>query len=62
MFDRLRARLRRRRQPPSERELSEEETIRRQAEQERLRAEAEMAEHRQRIEAGGQGHGWHGGW
>jgi hypothetical protein len=61
VFDRFRAWLRKRRHPLSERELSEEEAMRRQAEQERLRAETEMAEQRQRIESGGQGHGWGGG-
>jgi hypothetical protein len=63
MFDRLLARFRRRRQPLSDRELAEEEALRRQAEQELRRAETEMAEQRERIEGGGQGRagGW-GGW
>jgi hypothetical protein len=61
MFERLWARLRRHRPAVSPRELAEDEALRRQAEQERLRAEAEMAEQRQRIESGGQGHGWSGG-
>jgi hypothetical protein len=64
MFEHLRTRLRKRREPVSDQELREEEALRRQAEDELRRAETTMAEQRQKIEGGGQGHGggsW-GGW
>jgi len=57
MFEKLRARLRRRRTPLSQEELAEEERIRREAELERRRAEAKMAEQRGEIKRAG-GSGW----
>jgi hypothetical protein len=63
MFDRLLARFRKRRQPLSQKELAEEEAIRRQAEEERRRAEAKMAEQRADIQRrGGSASGGWGGW
>ena len=51
MFQRLMAKLRRNRQPLTDRELAEQETIRRQAEQELLRAQARMAEEQAPLDA-----------
>jgi hypothetical protein len=51
MFQRLMGKLRRNRPPLTDRELAEQETIRREAEQERLRAEARMAEERAPLDA-----------
>jgi hypothetical protein len=63
VFDRLLARFGKRRQPVTDREIAEEEALRRQAEKELREAETRMAEQRQKIEGGGQGRagGW-GGW
>jgi hypothetical protein len=51
MFQRLMAKLRRKRQPLTDRELAEQETIRRQAEQELLRDQARAAEERGPLDA-----------
>ena len=61
MFEKLVARLKRR-QPLSQEELAEQESIRREAEAERRRAEAGMAEQRGEITRGGgsMGSGWGG--
>lgn len=61
MFRWLTRRLTRDRRQLTERELAEEEAIRRETEQERVRAEARMAEERAPIDArhgGGLGGGW----
>ena len=55
MFQKLMAKLRRNREPLTDRELAEQETIRRQAEQELLRAQARMAEERAPLDAYGRG-------
>jgi len=63
MLKRLVARLKGRRPPRSDRELAEDEALRRQAEEELRRAEARMAEQRGDIERrGGSGRGGFGGW
>jgi hypothetical protein len=64
MLERLTAWWKKRRRPRTDRELAEEEALRPEAEEARRCAEAETAEQRQRIEAGGQGqgHGLGGGW
>ena len=51
MFQKLMAKLRRNQPPLTDRELAEQETLRRQAEQELLRAEARMAEERAPLDA-----------
>jgi hypothetical protein len=51
MLQKLMAKVRRNRQPLTDRELAEQETLRRQAEQELLRAEARMAEERAPLDA-----------
>jgi hypothetical protein len=60
MFRWLKARLERDRRPLTDRELAEQEAIRREAEQERLRAEARMAEERAPLD--GHSGGGFGGW
>jgi hypothetical protein len=62
MFQRLNTWWKERRRPRTDRELAEEEALRREAEAERRRAEAEMAEQRGRIDAGGGGGGGGLGW
>ena len=56
MFEKLIAKLKRNRRQLTDREIAEEEAIRREAEQERLRAEAKRAE--QRAPLDGYGGGW----
>ena len=51
MFQRLMAKLRRNRQPLTDQELAEQETLRRQAEQELLRDQARAAEERAPLDA-----------
>jgi len=51
MLQRLMAKLRRNRPPLTDRELAEQETIRREAEQELLRAQARAAEERAPLDA-----------
>ena len=51
MFQKLMAKLRRNRQPLTDRELAEEETRRRHAEQELLRAQARAEEERAPLDA-----------
>ena len=58
MFQKLMAKLRRNRPPLTDRELAEQETIRREAEQELLRAEARMAEERAPLDAYSRGNMW----
>jgi len=63
MLRRLVARLKGRHPPRSDRELAEDETVRRQAEEELRRGEARMAEQRGDIERrGGSVGGGFGGW
>jgi hypothetical protein len=62
MFQRLNTWWKERRRPRTDRELAEEEALRREADAERRRAEAEMAEQRGRIDAGGGGGGGGLGW
>jgi hypothetical protein len=59
MFERLRRRLRPR--AKSQRELSEDEALRRQVQQELREAEQRKFEERQRLDSGSGPHGW-GGW
>jgi|Tabmets5t2r1_1033131.scaffolds.fasta_scaffold280279_2 hypothetical protein len=60
MFRWLTARVRRDRRQLTDKELAEQEAIRREAEQERIRAEARMAEERAALDAHnrGSGYGW----
>jgi len=63
MLERLVARLKGRHRPPSDRELAEDEALRRQAEEELRRAEARMAEQRGDIKRrGGSADGGFVGW